>query len=122
MCLGFMVKALWPVNDTGLLGCPMTQQDRMGRFQACSGKARCRLPVSANSALPTAGAIGGTAGSPTPAGWLLLATMWVSTCASMEPKDLCRAMSRAHHAVGGLASPLCRPPAAATRRSEATKP
>jgi hypothetical protein len=54
---------------------------RMGRcgFHATSGKALCRLPVRANSALPTAGAKGGTAGSPTPAGWRVLGTMWVST-------------------------------------------
>ena len=39
---------------------------------ALMGSRRMRLPVSANMAFPTAGAIGGTPGSPTPVGgsWL----------------------------------------------------
>ena len=48
-------------------------------LHATNGNALDRLPVKANSALPTAGASGGTAGSPTPAGWRVLGTMWVST-------------------------------------------
>jgi hypothetical protein len=35
---------------------------------ACRGRVRSRLPVSLNSALATAGAMGGTAGSPIPVG------------------------------------------------------
>ena len=45
----------------------------------CSGSSRRRWPVSANTALATAGAIGGTPGSPTPPGFSVLGTMWTST-------------------------------------------
>ncbi len=38
---------------------------------ASMGRRRMRLPVSANMAFPTAAAIGGVAGSPTPVGWFL---------------------------------------------------
>ena len=38
-----------------------------------------RLPVNANKALLKAGATGGTPGSPTPAGALVLGTIQVST-------------------------------------------
>ena len=44
-----------------------------------SGSDRRRFPVRANSALATAGAIGGTPGSPTPLGARSLATIHVST-------------------------------------------
>ena len=53
--------------------------------QTTRGNARWRLPVSANKALATAGANGGTPGSPTPAGARVLGTIHVSTtgaCAS----------------------------------------
>ena len=54
-------------------------------FSACrcpvhtnrKGKLRSRWPVNANSALATAGAIGGTPGSPTPSGWAVLGMMSV---------------------------------------------
>ena len=39
-----------------------------------------RLPVAAKIALATAGAIGGSPGSPTPVGGSLLSTMYTSTC------------------------------------------
>lgn len=42
------------------------------------GSFRMRLPVSVKSALATAGAIGGTPGSPTPVGGSVLFTMWTS--------------------------------------------
>ena len=44
-----------------------------------SGKLRRRLPVSLNTALATAGAIGGVAGSPMPSGCSALGMMMVST-------------------------------------------
>ena len=54
-------------------------------FNACrcsvhtnrKGKLRSRWPVRANSALATAGAMGGTPGSPTPSGWAVLGMMSV---------------------------------------------
>jgi hypothetical protein len=46
---------------------------------AINGKVLFRLPVKTNIALLTAAAKGGTAGSPTPAGGLVLATIQVST-------------------------------------------
>lgn len=43
------------------------------------GSLRIRLPVSAKTALATAGAIGGVPGSPTPPGGSALGMMWTST-------------------------------------------
>jgi len=45
------------------------------------GSLRRRLPVAAKMALATAGATGGTPGSPQPPGALVLGTMWTSICA-----------------------------------------
>ena len=53
---------------------------------ATSGSVFIRFPVSTNKALATAGASGGTPGSPTPPGGRSLGTIWVSTsgaCASV---------------------------------------
>jgi hypothetical protein len=44
-----------------------------------SGKLRKRCPVKLNTALATAGATGGTAGSPIPSGGSMLGTITVST-------------------------------------------
>ena len=44
-----------------------------------NGRRLIRLPVNANNAFPTAGASGGTPGSPTPAGARVLGTIQVST-------------------------------------------
>lgn len=44
-----------------------------------SGNSRTRFPVAAKIALQMAGAIGGTPGSPTPAGGAKLSTMCTST-------------------------------------------
>src|SRR5579863_565055 len=44
-----------------------------------SGNSLTRFPVAANTALQIAGAIGGTPGSPTPAGAAMLSTMCTST-------------------------------------------
>ncbi len=44
-----------------------------------SGSSRIGLPVALKTALATAGAIGGTPGSPTPVGASAEATMWTST-------------------------------------------
>ncbi len=44
-----------------------------------SGSRRRRFPVAAKTALATAGATGGTPGSPTPPGFSVLCTMCVST-------------------------------------------
>src|SRR6476661_5697255 len=49
------------------------------RFRTATGKDRARLPVRTNSAFATAGAIGGTPGSPTPLGARVLGTIHVST-------------------------------------------
>jgi hypothetical protein len=46
---------------------------------AFNGKDRILWPVSLNMALATAGANGGTAGSPTPSGEWVLGTIQVST-------------------------------------------
>ena len=43
------------------------------------GSLRIRLPVAANTALHTAGAVGGTDGSPIPPSESVLGTMWTST-------------------------------------------
>src|ERR1700681_1365099 len=45
-----------------------------------NGNSRTRLPVAANTALYSAGAKGGTPGSPTPAGGASLFTICTSTC------------------------------------------
>ena len=44
----------------------------------CSGNRRIRRPVSTNSALATAGAMGGTPASPTPVGGASLRKMWTA--------------------------------------------
>ena len=52
---------------------------RAGGQASESGRLRMRLPVAAASALATAGAIGGTPGSPTPVGFSVDGTMCTST-------------------------------------------
>jgi len=51
------------------------------------GNLRMRLPVPAKMALHTAGASGGTPGSPAPPAGALLGTMWTSTAAE-RPRGL----------------------------------
>jgi hypothetical protein len=41
-----------------------------------NGNSRIRLPVAAKTALQIAGAMGGTPGSPTPAGGFVLGITW----------------------------------------------
>lgn len=62
-----------PCAATGIL------QDWPRSAEASIGRERTRLPVAAKIALHTAGAIGGTATSPTPPGFSLLSTMCVAT-------------------------------------------
>src|SRR5271156_1774710 len=64
----------------------LTHHGRTG-YASCFliGRLRIRLPVAAKIALQIAGDIGGTPGSPTPAGGAELGTIWmcVSTGASL---------------------------------------
>lgn len=53
-------------------------------FSWSNGMRRRRLPVNLNTALATAGAIGGKPGSPMPVGASLLATKCTSTCGISE--------------------------------------
>jgi hypothetical protein len=53
-------------------------------FSWSNGMRRMRLPVNLNTALATAGAIGGKPGSPMPVGASLLATKCTSTCGISE--------------------------------------
>jgi len=54
---------------------PATPDDQSSRI----GRRRMRCPVAANTALVTAGATGGIAGSPVPVGGSVLGTIWTST-------------------------------------------
>src|SRR3981189_3951817 len=69
------------------------------RGWSAMGRRRIRLPVAAKIALPSAGAIGGTPGSPTPPGGASLSTMY--TCV------LWRDVHPRHHIIGeiGLLDP-----------------
>ena len=57
------------------------------RADQVRGNLRCLIPVKANSAFASAGATGGTPGSPMPVGKFSLAIRWVSisgVCASVN--------------------------------------
>ncbi len=54
--------------------------DNYTNFVFLIGNSRIRFPVAAKIALHSAGAMGGTPGSPTPAGASLLATTWTWVC------------------------------------------
>ena len=51
------------------------------------GRARNRLPVAAKIAFATAGATGGTPGSPIPLGGAIEGTMCTSTCGMSEMRN-----------------------------------
>src|SRR6185437_2821097 len=65
---------------------PRVRVRRLRYVESDSGSTRSRLPVAAASALATAGAIGGTPGSPTPVGLSVDGTM----CTSMAGISLIR--------------------------------
>ena len=65
-------------NDGGDAGLIKSRIDQTN-FSRSNGMRRMRLPVSLNTALATAGAIGGVPGSPMPVGGSLLATICTST-------------------------------------------
>lgn len=52
-----------------------------------SGRLRNRFPVNANTASATAGAIGGTPGSPMPSGGMALRITMVSTCGARSARN-----------------------------------
>ena len=60
---------------------PLSLRPEAGQTVSPMGRSRMRLPVAWNTALPIAGATGGTPGSPTPEAWTEkgCGTMWVCT-------------------------------------------
>ena len=58
---------------------PASPPENGGRLRRAEGMRRSRFPVAANRAFATAGATGGTPGSPTPPGFSVLGTMKTST-------------------------------------------